>query len=144
MSVVDALVGVPEADAVADLVLEDARDVRHRPESLECGVVVDDDEAVCVKGLKIVPLITWVAAEAQPPPMARMPSRKLVQRIPERDQPDTQIAGVQYGSSPGTSWIGTFRVPPKASTMDAVGGSGPRKEGRAQLVVGVGAGPSRA
>ena len=39
-------VGVAEADAVADLVLEDARDVRRRPEALERGVVVEDDEAV--------------------------------------------------------------------------------------------------
>ena len=117
-----ALVAVAEADGVADLVLEDARDVRRRPEALERGVVVEDDEAVR-EGLKVVPLTACVDDEAQPPPMARTPTGSSSSGSPNVNRPTPRLPAVQYGSSPGMFWIGTSRVPPKASAMDAVGGS---------------------
>ena len=77
----------------------------------------------CVKALKIVPLTTCVDDEAQPPPMARTPTGSSSSGSPNVIRPTPRLPAVQYGSSPGMSWIGTSRVPPKANAMDAVGGS---------------------
>ena len=76
-----------------------------------------------MKALKVVPLTTCVDDEAQPPPMARTPTGSSSSGSPNVISPTPRLPAVQYGSSPGVGWIGTSRVPPKASVMDAVGGS---------------------
>ena len=93
-----------------------------RPEALERRVVVEDDEAVRER-VEDRAVDDVGRGRAQPPPIASMPSGSSSSGSPNVIRPMPRLPEVQYGSSPGTSWIGTFRVPPKVSTMDAVGGS---------------------